>query len=101
MTKQKAIKKITEYLKSHNIQYIMGLDEGCMQITIVYNVENAPNKCVESCIWFYGDGMEARIYYSALGAEVCKNSEHINSLLRVLNFINARIFLSCFDGSGS
>lgn len=100
MTKQEAIKKITGYLKSHNIQYETRLDEGCMQITMAYNVENAPDKCVESCVWFHEDVMEARVYYSALGAEICKESEHINSLFRILNFINARVFLSCADSFG-
>lgn len=99
MTKQEAIKTITKHLKSHNIQYTTALDEGCVQITMVYDAENAPDRCIESCIWFYGDAMEARVYYSALGSEICKKSEHIDSLFRVLNYINARVFLSCSDGS--
>lgn len=100
MTKQEAIKTITKHLKSHNIQYVTALDEGCMRITMVYNAENAPDRCIESCIWFCGDAMEARVYYSALGSEICKKSEHIDGLFRVLNYINARVFLSCSDGSG-
>lgn len=100
MTKQEAFRKITEYLKIHNIQYAMAIDEGSMHITIVYDAENAPGRCIESCIWFYGDAMEARVYYSALGSEICKKSEHIDSLFRVLNYINARVFLGCSDGSG-
>lgn len=100
MTKQEAIRKLTDYLKSHNIQYAPAVDNGCMQITMVYNAINAPNKCVESCVWFYEDEMEARVYYSAMGAEICRKSEHIDELLRVLNFINARLFLSCCDGAG-
>lgn len=100
MRKQDALKKIAEYLKTHNIRYEAMLDEGCMQITMAYHAENSPDKYVESCVWFYEDAMEARAYYSALGAEICKKSDYINGLLRVLNFINARVFLSCSDGSG-
>lgn len=100
MKKQEAIKKITGYLKSHNIRYISAIDNVGMQITMVYTVENAPDKCVESCIWFYGDVMEARVYYSAFGAEICRKSAYIDELLRVINFINARVFLNCADGSG-
>jgi len=99
MTKREAIKKLTDYLNSHNIRYISAIDNGCIEITMVYNAITAPNKCIESCIWFYEDEMEARVYYSALGAEICRESEHINELLRVLNFINARVFLRCSDGT--
>lgn len=99
MTKQSAFKNITEYLKTHNIQYRTALDEGHMRITMAYDVENAPGKYIEACAWFYEDLMEARVYYSALGSEICKKSEHIDSLFRVINFINARVFLSCSDGA--
>ena len=44
--------------------------------------------------------MEARTYYSALGAECCKRSSHLADLYRLLNFINARLFLDCADGCG-
>lgn len=99
-TKQKVVKKLIDYLKSYNIRYVSAFDNGCMQIIMVYTVGNAPGKCIEACIWFYDDDMEARVYYSALGAEICRESEHIDEILRLLNFINARVFLSCFDGIG-
>lgn len=102
MTPKEAIKNFTGYLKWHNILYETGIDNGCPRFTIVFNAENAPGYCVESCIWFYGhDVAEARCYYTAMGAEICKNSEHKDKLLRLLNFINARAFLCCGDGYGS
>ncbi len=95
MNKRKAMKNFTDYLKSHNIFYESSIDDGIQRITMVYPVENAPDKRIESCIWFYEDVAEVRTYYSALGAEICRKSERIDELLHLLNFINARVFLSC------
>lgn len=100
MTKNEAMKKLTEFLKFHNIRHISAIDSGCMQLVIEYSAEIAPNKCVESCVWFYDDAMEARVYYSALRAKICKNSMNIDGLFRVMNYINARVFLKCSDGLG-
>lgn len=101
MTKKEAIKNFTDYLKRHNIPHKSDINNGCQRFTFVFRAENAPDYCVESCIWFYdGDIAEARCYYTAMGAEICKNSEHKDELLRLLNFINARVFLSCGDSYG-
>lgn len=100
MTRHEAIRNITDYLKSHNIPHKLHIDEQTVQITMVFKAENAPGRYVESCIWFYEDDMEARTYYSSLGAEICQKSKNINGLFRLLNFINARVFLSCSDGIG-
>lgn len=35
-----------------------------------------------------------------MGSAICKNSEHKDGLLRLLNFINARVFLDSGDDSG-
>lgn len=99
MTRLEAVKKIKEYVRFHNIEYISGIDNGCVQLIMVYDAFNAPGKCVESCIWFYEDDMEVRVYYSALGAEICRESEHTGDLFRLLNYINASVFLSCSDGA--
>lgn len=98
MTKNGAIKNFESYMKNHQIRYRRKPDDGCPLYLMKYNAENAPNRYVEACIWFYPDnGAEARCYYSSMGAEICRNSPHRNELLRVLNFINARVFLSCAD----
>lgn len=100
MAQKDAIKKLTDYFKVHNIDYETSVDNGCMQFVMSYDAENAPGRYIESCIWFYEDAAEARVYYNAMGAEICGKSEHITGLLRLLNFINARVFLSCSDGYG-
>ncbi len=95
MTQREALKNFTGYMKSHNIPYVKDEDDGCPQYTMQYRADNAPDGYVESCIWFYEkDNAEVRVYYNATGAEICKNSEYRDVLLQLLNYINARVFLS-------
>lgn len=99
MTQKEVIKKFADYLIRHNIRHMISRDNGCVQFTMKYRAENAPGRYVESCIWFYdNDSAEARCYYSAIGAEICQKSEYRNRLLRLLNYINASVFLCCTDG---
>ena len=66
MTQREALKNFTGYMKSHNIPYVKGEDDGCLQYTMQYRADNAPDGYVESCIWFYEkDNAEVRIYYNA------------------------------------
>lgn len=98
MTKEQVIRKIREYAKSHNIECMPGIDMSCPQLIFDFDAEDAPDKRVESCIFFYKNDMEARVYYSSLGAELCKRSENISELYRLLNFINCRVMLDYTDG---
>lgn len=98
--KQFAIKDFTEYLKRNQILHKFSIDSGVQQITMTYTAENAPGRYVEGCIWWYEDSAEVRAYYSSMGANICGGSEHKDGLLRLLNFINARVFLSCGNASG-
>lgn len=60
MNKRTAIKRFMDYLKEHNIYYELSIDNGVRMITMVYHVEDAPDRCIESCIWFYNDCAEVR-----------------------------------------
>lgn len=42
--------------------------------------------------------MEVRVYYSKLGAEICQKSNHLSELYRLLNYINARLWVRVSDG---
>lgn len=97
-TKNSIMESFAGYLKRNNIWYESDVDIECPRYTMIYETENAPNRCVESCIWFFDDAAEARVYYSSLGAQICKNSNHKDKLLRLLNYINATVFLNCSDG---
>jgi hypothetical protein len=77
------------------------IDEGTAAVQMILKAQDAPNKIVESTIWFHGDYLESRVYYDELGARIVKeNPDNIFGLLRVLNFINERVFLSCGDPYG-
>lgn len=91
-------KLLTDYLKECNIEYHACIEGGRPMLTIVYRVDNAPGYCVESCIYFYEKEAEVGVYYSTLGAEICRKSAYRDGLFRVLNFINAKVFLACCDG---
>ncbi len=100
MEKKEAKKKMIEYLKAHHIDYEPSIGGEKPEITMVFREEKAPDRCVEGCIWFYEDAAEVRAYYSVSGSEKCKKSEHKDELLQILNFINARVFLSCGQPGG-
>lgn len=101
MTKREAMKSFGDYMKNHHIPIIKDNDDGCIRYTIQYRADSAPDGYVESCIWFYeGDNAEVHVYYNATGAEICKHSDHRERLLQLLNYINARVFLSCGDAYG-
>ena len=72
MKRQEAIRVLTGRLRSSRVRHSAGFDSGQMQITMGFNAVYAPDHRIESCIWFYEDTMEARCYYSSLGAELCR-----------------------------
>ena len=99
MTRTEAQIHIEHYLKVYNIRYTKAVDSDVPQITILYtNCNHCPDKMLESCIWFYKDTMEVRIYFNQNSANWCQESSHINELMRLLNFINARVWPRTTDG---
>lgn len=101
MTKPAVIKDFTKYLNSNHIPYISAVaDAGVRQTIMKYSAEDAPGWYMEGCVWWYEDGAEVRTYYNSMGADICEKSEHKDDLLRLLNFVNARVFLNCGDDSG-
>lgn len=90
------------YLKAHNIRYTKDIDSGVPHISILYtNCDLCPDKMLEGCIWFYKGAMEARTYFNQNAAGWCRASSHIPELMRLLNFINARVWPSTTDGMGN
>lgn len=100
MDKKAAVKKFTDYLRKYNIYYESSIDHGAREIIMVYHAEDAPGECIEGCIWFYNDSAEVRAYYSEVGAEICRDSAYRGELLKLLNYINARVFLKCGNPQG-
>ena len=90
-----------KYLRYHFVPYKEDKDGGVLRYTFVFMSENSPGGFVEGCVWFYDKAAEVRLYYNQIGADLCKGSEHRPELLRLLNFINARVFMEIRDGAGN
>lgn len=101
MTKADARKQIIHYLKRYHIPYHLLNDSGKSVIDIQdltlymkFRVEEAPDHLAECSVWFYEDALEVRGYYSENAANwIGKYKNHIPDVLRVINFMNARVFL--------
>lgn len=100
--KRKSIKimsEVTSYLKLHNLYFETDQMEGIPRIKMVFkNCDRSPDYITEGCIWLYENSMEVRVYYSELGAEICKKSKHLPELYRLMNYINARLWVGVSDG---
>ena len=96
---------IISYLKERNIYHKQDTCEGAPRITMSFEgYPNSPSKRIESCIYFYKDAgtIEARVYYAEPGPQVVKeNVERLPALYRLLNYINARVFVKNMDGIGN
>lgn len=97
--KIKLMGKLSEYLKSHNIHYQEYVDNGTVQFAFAYQgYDNCPDRILESCIWFYENEMEVRVYYDENASGWCKGSEHKDELMGLLNYINASVWIHGTDG---
>ena len=95
----KYMSEIISYLNQHNLYFKANHSEGIPRITMVFkNCDRCPDYITEGCIWFYEDFMEVRVYYSKMGAEICQKSKYLPELYRLLNYINARLWVSVSDG---
>lgn len=96
----KIMSEITTYLKQNNIYFKTAQTEKAPRITMVFeNCDRCPDGIVEGCIWFFKDSMEVRIYYSKTGAEICKKSKNFLEIYRLINFINARLWIGVSYGA--
>lgn len=101
MNKNEACRKFKEYLNSYNIKYQQDIDEGTVRLMMRYEgMENAPERAVESCSWFYDGSAEARVYYTESASKIIKGSEHLMEIYELLNYINATFFPRTGDGVG-
>ena len=95
MTKQQAVEKLGQYLKSHFINFEIDIDNGDPRYYMIFQgYDSAPNKAIESCIWLYNEEMEVRAYYPQVAANWCKKyQENLPSVIRLLNHINATVWM--------
>lgn len=101
MTREEAKARLAKYLKSNFIKFSEVTEDGIVSYRMTYEgYKSCPEGKIESCILFLPDNMEVRIYYSILGAEICKESEHIPELMRLLNYISATVWPMSLDRKG-
>lgn len=99
MNRIDAKNRLCAYLKRNNISFRDDIDNGAARITMLYSgYYNCPDKVVESCVWFYENEMEVRVYFNETGSIICKQSDHIDRILRLLNFVNAQVWPGTEDG---
>lgn len=98
-----AFLRFEQYLKSHQIRYFLDRDDETERISMCYSgCQNCPDNTLEACIWFYEGSMEARVYFDKNASGwVRKHSAQHAALYRLLNYINASVWLTLSDGSGS
>lgn len=99
MQKRKVLNHMINYLRSHNIPFQQDFDNGCVRISMLYkDCENCPDRVLESCIWFYSNVLEARTYYTKTASNWCKQSENLDSIMRLFNYVNSKIWTCTSDG---
>lgn len=86
------------YLKGGSIPYRKDIDPGVIRFKVVFMCENAPGGFTEGCVSFFDKAAEARLHYNQMGADICRKSKGRQDLLRLLNFINAGVFMELSDG---
>lgn len=88
------------YLKERNIYFFEDFSEGTPRITMSFEeFQNSPSKRIEACVWFYGDStLEARVYYAEPSPQIVERSGHLPEIFRLLNYLNARVFVRNADG---
>lgn len=95
----KVMSEISMYLKSHNIYFEECRKEDTPYITMAFKkCDRCPGHITEGSIYFYEDCMEARVYYSELGAKCCRESKNQFELYRLINYLNAKVWPRVKDG---
>lgn len=102
MTNLQAKAKMKEYLKSHFIKYREDTENGVSRYTMQFKgYESCPDRVLEACVWFYPEVMECRVYYDHNASNWCRESEHRDKLLQLLNYCNAMVWPCTSDGTDS
>ena len=100
MNRIEAIRCFEGYLKRNHIRYKKSVDSGTPLITMAFDAKEVLGGLVESCIWWFNDVAEVRTYYNSSGMEICKKSKYRDEVMRILNHINARVFMNCGESNG-
>lgn len=102
MTRTGAQIRLSTYLKSHFIRFETDFCDNIPRFTMIFkNCDNCPDRILESCVYFYQDCMEVKTYFNQNAANWCKEyQENLPSVIRLLNHINATVWMCSTDGAG-
>ena len=102
MNRIKVKARLRQYLKSHFIYFETDFCNNTHRFTMIFkNCNNCPDKILESCVYFYQDCMEVKTYFNQNAANWCKEyQENLPSVIRLLNHINATVWMCSTDGAG-
>lgn len=102
MNRLQAQARLLQYVKSHFVEFEVDFDQDVPRYTMLFHgYDSAPDRMIESCIWFHKEDMEVRTYYTRVAADWCKeHSNNIPALMRLFNYINAVVWLASADGAG-
>ncbi|MGN0424959.1 MAG: hypothetical protein ACI4FY_06515 [Acetatifactor sp.] len=89
-----AVRGFEDYLKSQKVVFTREENKATPFILFKVPASNAPDEEIEGVVFFYEYVAEMKLYYVGTKA-LCEKSNYHDELLRVLNFVNARIFPAC------
>ena len=98
--RREAAARLRRYLNSEFIKFTADMDNGVPRFTMCFEgYDDVPGTAIECAVWFYRQEMEVRTYYTKAGAEICKKHRNkIPTLLKLINYINARVWVKSYDG---
>lgn len=94
-------KSIKQYLKERNLPFEMIVsDSGACLLVSLLNCENCPGKLLEVDFSFRNNCcIEVKVHYGATASKWIKERKnHLASLYRLLNYINAMVWMPTNDG---
>ena len=102
MTRTDAQIRLYTYLKPHFIRFETDFFDSIPRCTMIFkNCDNCPDRILECCVYFYQDCMEVKTYFNQNAANWCKEyQENLPSVIRLLNHINATVWMCSTDGAG-
>ena len=96
-SRKRAGKEIFDYCMEHNINLKLITDDYTPCYYTSYFSDDAPDNIIESNMDFTSNEIRLSVFYSYLGAEIAKNSNYQDELLRILNYINSSMLHKCVE----
>lgn len=90
--RKKGAESFYNSLRRNNVNCKMNSDKDNPRVEFVIMSDIVPGEFLRGQTDFYDSTAYARMSYNSICAEICRESEHIDELYRLLNYINAHIF---------